>query len=134
MSIYWITVDGHLYGMDNREKGYRGRSRPRGVSATVPDGIFEELLELALAAREASRPWYDSNFPSPTDHGARYYRERARNADGACSAHVDGSDVSVNVRAGGVAYENECIGGQWAEFRRRFFALVDEALDPSAAQ
>lgn len=132
MSKFWITADGQLYGMDNRERGYQGRSRPRSVSTAIPEGVFEELMELALAAREASRRWYERNPNYARD--PLTLRERAQSADGDRTSDFDGVDVSVNVSRDGISNANECNGGQWAELERRFFALVDAALVPSLGQ
>jgi hypothetical protein len=128
MSMYWITADGQLYGMD-----YRDNSRPRGVSASTSGAVFQDLLEMALAAREASRRWHEDN-PNHVVRSLDSLLYHVQAGDGICRRNEDGVDVSVSVSTDGATYTNECIGGQWVEFRRRFFKLVDEALEPALRQ
>ena len=94
-SIYWLTMDGWLYGLD-----YRRNSGLHEISLSTSDAVFRELLERLRSGR-----------------------------DGYCQRHQDGVDVDVSISIGGQTYFNECTGGKWFEFRRRFFELVDEARD-----
>ena len=128
-SIYWLTADGQLHGVDNRLN-----SGPRVVSASTLEGEFRELLEMALAAREASRQWLEDNpLPEVADRLQSLF-ERVKNADGYCQRYSDGVDVSVSVSMRGQTYRNECVGGRWSDFQGRFFELVDDAIEPAQSR